>query len=50
MILETERLLLRNFIYDDLDSLYNYRNDPNFENEGYLKELDSVIYSLHNLI
>jgi len=29
MILETERLLLRNFIYDDLDSLYNYRNHPN---------------------
>jgi RimJ/RimL family protein N-acetyltransferase len=29
MILETERLLLRNFKYDDLDLLYKYRNEPN---------------------
>jgi RimJ/RimL family protein N-acetyltransferase len=29
MILETERLLLRNFKYDDLDLLYKYRNELN---------------------
>ena len=29
IILQTERLLLRNFKDDDLNSLFNYRNDPN---------------------